>query len=911
MVKGKSECTISGLDPSTTYEISVIRVQTIGTTITIDEQKIIVTTMSAPPPTPVVSISGGDGITEGGSASFTLTSVPPPTSPITVSVTISASGDFSATTGSRSVTIPIGGSATFTVATTNDSTDEADGSVTATLVDGSNYDLGAVNIATVNVADDDGPPAISISGGGNVTEGSPVTFTVSATPAPTANLVVSLTITTTGDFGVTAGSRTVTIDSGTSSVTLSLPTTNDTTDEANGSVTATLVDGTDYDLGAVKTATVTVADDEPTPVVSIAASSGVIIEGAAVIFTVSATPAPTADLEVSLTITTSGDYGVTAGDRTVTIMGGATSATLTLPTTNDSNNEPDGAVAALLVDGTGYALGNTTLAAVSVADDDGPPAIGISAGSEVAEGSPVTFTFSALPAPTANLIVTLKITTKGDFGITDGDRTVTFANGATSATLSIPTTNDSTDELNGSVTATLIDGTDYDLRAFKIATVNVFDDDRPPEKPYTTTSKTGGGIMISDTMDQRWRPYIYEGNAFSPFDHLMGESEHVTYQVSVPADACPATVEISGGPRYYLLGSHPENRNLEIIAGSAPPSTRATPPGPKTISATLRFTSENCASPQSVTVYGLPDIGFNISQRGSYVILTHTLTKDSDPNTEITGPEFKVWAFDRYGIYMGGAVPEAGGVTPVTNAAPDGNNIDYVNDVGPAWRAGRKFSGSYLRWSEETTYVQTSRPPDTTAMPPTTETMTEEEQYTEFCIAVHPGERAVRTAEGVVFQSRNGVLTIPLEQFTLIPFTYLDRFWYRNGDRWLHRVDHGGFTLPFEIQRYSSIVNPGRGCRPVASTDTGSWKTVYSGGPRTNNKTSYDNWKSKSVEPFVINWRDWGEYVNVRIRTVYAVEATKPDTPTFRAPPGSLRIKFAFAEILSAWSVGSIVLDVD
>ncbi len=49
MVAGKSECTFSGLEPLTTYVISVIRVQTIDTTIKHKEQKITVTTMSGPP----------------------------------------------------------------------------------------------------------------------------------------------------------------------------------------------------------------------------------------------------------------------------------------------------------------------------------------------------------------------------------------------------------------------------------------------------------------------------------------------------------------------------------------------------------------------------------------------------------------------------------------------------------------------------------------------------------------------------------------------------------------------------------------------------------------------------------------------------------------------------------------------
>ena len=106
-------------------------------------------------PTPVVSITGGSGITEGGDATFTVTASPAPAADLAVSVTVSQSGDYGATTGQRTVTVPTSGSVTFTVGTTDDNADETDGSVTATLVDGADYDLGASKTATVTVADND------------------------------------------------------------------------------------------------------------------------------------------------------------------------------------------------------------------------------------------------------------------------------------------------------------------------------------------------------------------------------------------------------------------------------------------------------------------------------------------------------------------------------------------------------------------------------------------------------------------------------------------------------------------------------------------------------------------------------------------------------------------------------------
>ncbi len=108
---------------------------------------------------PVVSVTAGADITEGSDAVFTLTASPAPTAPLDVTVDVTASGDYGAKAGTHTVTVPTSGTATLTVATTDDSTDETDGSVTATITDGTDYnpDSSTAN-ATINVTDNDNPP---------------------------------------------------------------------------------------------------------------------------------------------------------------------------------------------------------------------------------------------------------------------------------------------------------------------------------------------------------------------------------------------------------------------------------------------------------------------------------------------------------------------------------------------------------------------------------------------------------------------------------------------------------------------------------------------------------------------------------------------------------------------------------
>ena len=491
-----------------------------------------------PPTEPVITITAGSDITEGSDASFTVTANPTPTAALTVNLTISQSGSFGATIGADIVTIPTTGSAIYTVSTTNDNTDEPDGSVTATLSTGTGYTVsGSNNAATVAVSDDDDPPpatpTISIAAGSGVTEGGSATFTVTASPNPTTALTVNLTVSQSGSFGATTGADTVTIPT-TGSGTFTVSTTNDSTDEPDGSVTATLSTGTGYTVsGSNNAATVAVSDDDDPPpappTISIAAGSGVT-EGSDATFTVTASPAPATALTVKLTVSQSGSFGATTGTDTV-IIPTTGSATFTVSTTNDSTDEPDGSVTATLSTGAGYTVsGSSNAATVAVSDDDPPPAtptISIAAGSGVTEGGSATFTVTASPTPTTALTVNLTVSQSGSFGATTGADTVTIPTTG-SATYTVSTTNDSTDEPHGSVTATLSTGTGYTVSGTNnAATVAVSDNDDPQPVNQPTVS-------ISDAQE-------YEDYVLMEFYLQLSHASSVPVTVTIEFEEGTAT----------------------------------------------------------------------------------------------------------------------------------------------------------------------------------------------------------------------------------------------------------------------------------------------------------------------------------------------------------------------------------
>ncbi|MDE0196454.1 MAG: hypothetical protein OXP08_12985, partial [bacterium] len=456
------------------------------------------------PDAPAVTVAAGSAATEGGSVSFVFTATPAPAADLDVSVTVATAGDYGVTAGTRTVTIPASGTHTLTLSTQDDAEDETDGSVTVTVGTGTGYTAGTPASATVAVLDDDGAPtpAVTVAAGSAATEGGSASFTFTATPAPAAALPVSVTVATQGDYGITAGTRTVTIPtSGT--YTLTLSTTDDSEDEEDGSVGVTIGAGTNYRVGDPASGTVTVSDnDDPLPEVTVAAGSAAT-EGGSVSFVFTASPAPAAALPVSVTVATQGDYGITAGTRTVTIPTSGT-YTLTLSTTDDSEDEEDGSVGVTIGAGTNYRVGAPASGTVAVSDNDDPlPTVTIAGGTGITEGGTAVFTVTRTGATTDPLTVNLDISDAASSNFLDSNRegrkTVTIAAGSGTGTHSVQTRNDSTDEPDGEVRAVIAAGDGYGVGSPSSAAVAVADNDASAGPTVSIRDKTqaeGAGLRF-------------------------------------------------------------------------------------------------------------------------------------------------------------------------------------------------------------------------------------------------------------------------------------------------------------------------------------------------------------------------------------------------------------------------------
>ncbi len=372
---------------------------------------------------PEVTIAGGAAVMEGGgdAATFTLTAEPAPTADLTVTVAVAeeAGQDFvdagSEGTG-RSVTIGTSGTAEYTVAITDDDVDESNGTITVAIEASSDYTVGDPGTATVVVNDDDVAGLDISETAVRVDEEGSSTYTVALTSEPTADVTVT----------ITGASASLTVDTGS---TLTFDDTNwsdvqTVTLTASGDVN---MDNENFDLmhrasGATEYSsvredvTVSVIDNDSTPPEVTIAGGAAVMEGSgdAATFTLTAEPAPTADLTVTVAVAEEAgqdfvDAGTEGAGRSVTI-GTSGTAEYTVAITDDDVDESNGTITVTIEAGSDYTVGDPGTATVVVNDDDvaGVTVTQSEGDTEVAEsGGTDSYTVVLTSEPAVNVEITV------------------------------------------------------------------------------------------------------------------------------------------------------------------------------------------------------------------------------------------------------------------------------------------------------------------------------------------------------------------------------------------------------------------------------------------------------------------------------------------------------------------------
>ncbi len=373
-------------------------------------------------------------------------------------------------------------------------------------------------------------PAITVTAGAAVTEGTAAGFTLKADPAPAEELAVTVAVAQTGAIADASaiGERMVTIPAGKVEAAFTVATLADEADEPAGAVVATVSDGAGYTVDdESKSASVAVADDDATTLVLTAPAGDLpeasgsktltltlgraLVEGESLAVPLAFAGTATLGADYTLAAPETAPAGVTYANLagtdpksppTVTFAGAAgrksaTVATLVLATVADSVAEGEQETVTVKPGtpvATGLGGGAAASGAVGFAILEPPPEIAIAAKTgTVAEGADAAFTLTASRAPGADLTVRLTVSEAdgSDFVAAEheGTATATIAKGETEATFTVPTVNDVADEPDGAVTATLAGdgekGLLYTVAAAPLdaASVKVTDDDAAAMAP--------------------------------------------------------------------------------------------------------------------------------------------------------------------------------------------------------------------------------------------------------------------------------------------------------------------------------------------------------------------------------------------------------------------------------------------
>ena len=416
------------------------------------------------------------------------------------------------------------------------------------------------------------PPTVVIANTTNGAEAGPVngvmTVTQSAVSATNTVIAYSVAGTATSGTDYTALSGTVTVTAGATTATITIPVTNDAIVETAETVIVTLTSITSgvSTLGATLTATNTIADnDAATATIANTTNGAEPATNGVMTVTQTAVSATNTVIAYSVAGTATSGTDYTALSGTVTVLAGATTATISIPVINDAIVETSETVIVTLTSITsGLAtLGATLTATNTIADNDSATVTiaNTTNGAEPATNGVMTVTQTAVSATNTVIAYSVAGTATSGTDYTALSGTVTVLAGATTATITIPVINDAIVEGSetGIVTLTSITSGLATLGATLTATNTIADNDSATVTIANTTNgaETGpvNGVMMTVTQTavsatNTVIAYSVAGTATSGTDYTV-----LSGTVTVLAGGTTATITIPVNDDLIVEGS--------------------------------------------------------------------------------------------------------------------------------------------------------------------------------------------------------------------------------------------------------------------------------------------------------------------------------------------------------------------
>ena len=411
----------------------------------------------------------------------------------------------------------IGEVVNFDVTPTVDVTVELDETLTIVMdnLQGTITPVDITDTAQVEIQNDDAFVATIAATDAAASEAGPDTgtFTVSLDQtnntgsAITINYTVTGSATSTADYTALGG--TVDIAAGSDNATITVTPVDDALVEGNETVTVTLAaaGGGEYTIGGANSGTVTIADDDTTPVATIAATDAAASEAGpdTGTFTVSLDQtnntgsAITINYTVTGSATSTADYTALGG--TVDIAAGSDNATITVTPVDDALVEGNETVTVTLAAAGGgeYTIGGANSGTVTIADDDSAT---LTIGDVTANEGDGTMTFTVtlnnavVGGTTVGYSFTDGTATGGGTDYTGTAGTLTFAGTAgETETITVTLNDDAIVEGSEDFTVTLAAPSNGVTAAGSPATGTITDNDSATLTIGDETADEGDGTM--------------------------------------------------------------------------------------------------------------------------------------------------------------------------------------------------------------------------------------------------------------------------------------------------------------------------------------------------------------------------------------------------------------------------------
>lgn len=447
---------------------------------------------------------------------------------MTVNFSIGGSANFGASpndytqTGAATFTPPTGtvtfgagnSTATVTVNPESDTTVETDETVVLTVTSGAGYEVGAPSSASGTITNDDTDVSVAVSPASVTEDGAGnLVYTFTRVGVTTNALTVNFSIDTGGNNAVfpadyaQSGAATfvppvgtVTFGAGNSTATVTVDPTPDLLVEADETVIFTVTSGAGYNVGSPASATGTITNDDADVSATVAPGSATEDGATNLVYTFTRTGFNLVPVTVNFSVAGTAvfsepDYSQTGAatftdtSGTVVLGVGATTATVTIDPSADTTVEPDETVILTVTAGVGYNVGSPDSATGTITNDDTDVSVAVSPGSVAEDGATdLVYTFTRNGVTSGALTVNFSVsgsavfsepdyTQTGAATYSDTSGTVVFGAGASTATVTVDPSADTTVEPDETVVLTVAAGAGYNVASPTSATGTITNDD--------------------------------------------------------------------------------------------------------------------------------------------------------------------------------------------------------------------------------------------------------------------------------------------------------------------------------------------------------------------------------------------------------------------------------------------------